>query len=212
MEHMKKTNFNKYEHVWLGELRTISDAQIFKGKWVVMDFEPWRDETPYFGMDFGFSADPTTVIRMFIRGTDLYIDREQVGYHIDFKGMPPMIRATMDKTESYHWQIQADCSRPETISNLKNAPYDFNIVGCKKWHGSVEDGIEYLRSFTRIIIHPDCPFTAGEFRRYSYKVDKKTNKILPIPIDDYNHTIDAIRYGLGDLIKHKATIYDEGVI
>jgi phage terminase large subunit len=93
---------------------------------------------------------------------------------------------------------------------LKNL--NFNIEAAKKWQGSVLDGIEYLRSFKKIVIHPSCVHTREEFRRYSYKVDKRTNEILPIVLDDFNHCIDAIRYGLDDLIKRKVTIYDIGIL
>jgi phage terminase large subunit len=51
-----------------------------------------------------------------------------------------------------------------------------------------------------------------EFKRYSFKIDKRTNEIIPIVIDDFNHMIDAIRYALDDLIRRKITIYDEGVM
>jgi phage terminase large subunit len=121
-----------------------------------------------------------------------------------------MIRHIQAGTESYRWKIKADCARPETISYLANLNY--NVVGAKKWSGSVEDGIEYLRSFKKIIVHPRCTNTAIEFRRYTYKIDKRTNDILPIVNDDYNHCIDAIRYALDDLIKHNVTIYDNGVL
>ena len=210
MEHMRTTDYEKYLHVWEGELRTISDAQVFKGKYSVEIFDDAYIERHYYGMDFGFSKDPTSIVRCFIRGEYLYIDREQYGHHIEIPDIGPMIRKIMDGTESFRWKIKADCARPETISYLANK--QFNVVAAKKWQGSVEDGIEYLRSFKKIIIHPTCTHTIEEFRRYSYKIDKRTNDILPIVNDDYNHCIDALRYALDDLIKHKVTIYDAGVL
>jgi phage terminase large subunit len=74
----------------------------------------------------------------------------------------------------------------------------------------VEDGIEFIKSFKKVIIHPKCVKTIEEFNRYSYKIDKKTGAVLPILLDTYNHCIDAIRYSLNDLIKRKTSIYDEG--
>jgi len=210
MENLKASDYEKYLHVWEGELRTISDAQIFKGKYSVEEFSSEGVEAFYHGMDFGFAKDPTAVIKMYVRSANLYIDRESVGHHVELKDMGAMIRDVIGLSEFRRWKIKADCSRPETISFLKNE--GFNIEGAKKWPGSVEDGIEYLRSFKKIIIHPRCTSTAIEFRRYCYKVDRRTNLILPIVVDDYNHSIDSIRYGLDDLIKHKLSIYDEGVM
>lgn len=210
MEHMRATNYDKYLHVWEGELRTISDAQIFRGKYVVEEFDSDGVEAFMYGLDFGFAQDPTAAVRCFIMGENLYVDREEYGHHIEIPDIIPMIRRIQSGTDSYRWKIKADCARPETISYLANQNY--NVVSAKKWAGSVEDGIEYLRSFKKIIIHPRCVNAATEFRRYTYKIDKRTNEILPIVNDDYNHIIDALRYALDDLIKHNVTIYDNGVI
>jgi phage terminase large subunit len=75
------------------------------------------------------------------------------------------------------------------------------IEGVKKWQGSVEDGVNHLRQYDRIVIHPRCPHAAEEARLYSYKVDKRTGDILPDIEDRHNHIIDAIRYALAPLIK-----------
>lgn len=208
-EHMRATDYDRYLHVWEGELRTISDAQVFKGKFVVESFET-GNETFYHGMDFGFAKDPTTIIRCFVRGRNLYIDREQYGHHIEINQIPAMIREIMHGQEFTRWKIKADSARPETISYLFNM--GFLVEGARKWSGSIEDGIEYLKSFEKIIVHPDCIKTIDEFKRYSYKIDRRTNEILPVILDDYNHCIDSIRYSLDSLIKRSATIYDDGVL
>lgn len=212
MEHMRATNYEKYLHIWEGELRTISDAQVFKGKYAVREFATpeWANTTYYHGMDFGFANDPTAMTRAFICGNELFIDREQYGHHIEINQLGALARKIMSGSEYQRWQIKADCSRPETISYLQHE--GLNVVGAKKWSGSVEDGIEYLKSFKTIVIHPRCKNTIEEFRRYSYKVDKRTNDILPVVLDDFNHCIDALRYSIGDLIKRNVTIYDNGVI
>ena len=210
MEHMRATNYDKYLHVWEGELRTISDAQVFKNKFVVEDFSSEGVESFYYGMDFGFSVDPVAITRLFIRGRSLYIDREQYGHQIEINHYPAMINKIFEGTGSTLWKLKADCARPETISYLRNLGY--NITAAKKWTNSVEEGVEYLKSFDKIVIHPSCTHTAEEFRRYSYKIDKHTNEILPIIVDDYNHCIDSGRYSIDDLIKSNTTIYDDGVL
>ena len=58
---------------------------------------------------------------------------------------------------------------------------------------SVEDGIEWLKSF-EIIIHPRCENVIREMTNYSYKIDRLTGDVLPVLDDKYNHTIDALRY------------------
>ena len=63
------------------------------------------------------------------------------------------------------------------------------------------DGIEFIRSFEKIVIHPRCKHTADEFRLYSFKIHKQTGDILPDVEDKNNHTIDALRYALQPMIK-----------
>jgi phage terminase large subunit len=207
MEYMKRTDYEKYLHVWEGDTRTISDAQVFRGKFVVEDFSSDGVEAFYHGMDFGFAKDPSVIVRCFVSGPRLYIDRESYGHHVELTDLPKIINKTL---AARNYKILADCARPETISFLKNMGY--NMYGAKKWQGSVEDGIEFIKSFEKIVIHPTCVHTIEEFKRYSYKVDRHTNEILPIVMDDWNHCIDALRYGLDDMIKKKTTIYDIGVM
>ena len=208
LRHLRETDYERYLHVWEGELRTISDAQVFKGKYVVKDFSSEGIEAFYHGMDFGFANDPSTVIRCFIRDKDLYIDKEAYGHHVEIPHLSNLISSVIYKKG---YKILADCARPETISFLKNYG-QWNIIAAEKWSGSIEDGIEYIKGFNKIIIHPRCPKTLEEFKRYSFKIDKRTNDILPIVIDDYNHCLDALRYSISHLIRRKITIYDKGVL
>ncbi len=80
----------------------------------------------------------------------------------------------------------------------------FNIVGAKKGKGSVEDGIQFLRSFERIVIHPRCKHAAEDFGNYRWKRDKISNEILAIPAQGSDHWPDAARYALEDYMKAQA--------
>ncbi len=199
MEYDKRTDYEKYLHIWEGYPRTFSDAQIFRGKFVVESFpdDLWKSaDRLFFGADFGFAQDPSTLIRCFIHEKKLYIDYEAYGVGVEIDELPQLYRSV---PESDKWPIKADEARPETISYLAKR-CGFNVSGAKKWKGSIEDGIAYLKSFDKIVIHPRCKHTADEFRLYSYKIDKVTNEILPIVLDKSNHTIDAIRYSLDGYI------------
>jgi phage terminase large subunit len=82
------------------------------------------------------------------------------------------------------------------------------VKAAPKWSGSVEDGIAWLRSLEAIIIHPDCKYALYEVPRYSWKVDKLTGDLLPVPAEGNDHIPDAIRYACHKHIKKKFTIYD----
>lgn len=181
-----------YAHVWLGAFKTNSEAQVFKN-WKVEAFETPKDAIHRFGADWGFAIDPTTLVRCHIDGRKLYVDQEawEVGCEID------KTPALFDKIEgSRKWLIRADSARPETVSYMKRQ--GFAIVSALKGQGSLEDGVEFLRSFD-IIVHPRCVRVAEELALYSYKVDPKTDDILPVLEDKNNHTIDALRYALEEL-------------
>lgn len=191
MQWARMHDMDKYLHVWEGELRNISDAQVFANKWRVGTFETPDDVTLYFGADWGFSQDPTVLVRCYIDGNTLYIDHEAYGVGVEIVDTPAMF-AQIDGSK--RWTITADSARPEVISHMRNA--GFNMRSAAKGPGSIEDGIAFLRSFDEIVIHERCKHTADELKLYSYKRDRLTGDILPVVEDKHNHCIDALRYGL----------------
>lgn len=208
MEYCKRVNYDAYLNIWEGECKRNSDAQIFKDKWVVEAFDtPPMSELYqhrfFYGADWGFATDPTALVRSFMRNRCLYIDYEAFGHGVELDEIPQLFDSIPD---ARRWPIKADNSRPETISHI--SAKGFNISPATKWSGSVEDGVEYLRSFEKIIIHERCPNIAREFKMYSYKVDKNTEEILPIIVDAWNHGIDALRYSIDDYITKGVSILD----
>lgn len=190
-----------YAHVWGGSPWTRSDAQVFSSKYRVDDFTPAKEWSgPYFGADWGFSQDPTVLVRCWIYDGFLYIDYETAGIGWD---MDEIARRFREIPDAETHTIRADGARPETINEIKNR--GFRIQAAPKWKGSVEDGIAHIRTYREVVIHPRCRKVIEEFRLYSYEVDKQTGDPLPKVRDAHNHTIDAIRYGLAPMIRAKAT-------
>lgn len=204
--YLKRVDPDAYDHVWEGNPRSISDACVFKNKFVVEDFTPGDPKNTifYYGADWGFATDPTTLTRCFIVDNHLYIDYEAYGVGVELNEIPELFSVVPGYNE---WMIRADSARPETISYLKNT-HGLKITSCDKWADSVKDGIAYLRKFEMIHIHPRCKHVAQEFKGYSYKKDPKSGEILPIIVDKSNHTIDSIRYSLDKRIKGKLSFTD----
>jgi phage terminase large subunit len=187
MEWDKANDYEKYQHIWEGFPLTISGAQIFRGKYVVESIpdDLWQQaDRLFFGADFGFARDPSTLVRCFILDNRLYIDYEAYGVGVEIDELPQLYRSVPESTK---WPIKADCARPETISYLKR--HGFNIEGAEKWPGSIEEGISFIRSFDKVVIDPRCVHTADEFRLYSYKTDRLTGEVLPVVLDKNNHCI-----------------------
>jgi phage terminase large subunit len=194
MEWDRRRDPDKYAHIWLGGYQRNSQARVFRN-WRVGsrdEFTADPTRTYRFGADWGFSVDPTVLVRCYIDGRTLYIDREayKVGCEID------KIPALFDTVGgSRNWTIRADSARPETISYMRRQ--GFKIVPAIKGAGSVEDGVEFLKSYD-IVVHPDCTHTIDELTLYSYKTDPLTDEVLPVLEDKHNHCLDAGRYALED--------------
>lgn len=203
MEYDKEVDYGKYEHIWLGKTVIDTEAQVYHGKFELKEFETPDGVTFFYGADWGFANDPTAVVRCFILDQCLYIDYETGGVGVEFEELPALFDVI---PEIRKWEIRADSARPETISYM--ARQSFNIKACPKWKGSVEDGIEYIRGFRRIYVHPRCKRTYEEFKFYSYKQDRNTGDVLPIVLDKDNHYMDALRYALNPYIQKNISLLD----
>ena len=195
----KDVDPDAYANIWEGEPRFISDALVFKGKFTICEFDAPKDPWLMYGADWGFSQHPTALVRCYIDENNLYIDYEACGIGVEFDQIPELFEKVAGVRNH---KIIADSSRPDTISYIKRL--GFFIVPCNKSsktnQGFIMDGIEYMRNFRNIFIHPRCKNVINEFQHYSYKKDKDGN-ILPTLEDSYNHTIDALRCALQDRIR-----------
>jgi phage terminase large subunit len=191
-----------YEHVWEGAFFTQTDAQIFAGKIHVHEFEPQQNwDGPYYGGDFGFSQDPTAAVEVWIAGDELHIRREAFKTGLELDDTAAFVRGKIPRfeLEVSRW----DNARPESISYLKRHGLP-RATACDKWQGSVEDGLTYLRSFRKIVIHPECDNMQREARLYSYKVDRLTGDVTTKIVDAHNHGWDAVRYAVGPMIRNQS--------
>jgi phage terminase large subunit len=216
MERDRLRDPDKYEHVWLGGYRKNSEARVFRN-WKVERFEPPAGVKFYLGADWGFSVDPTVLLCCYIVGRTLYIWREvwAIGCEIDrtpalFDKIDP--EWTPERAKDPDWRslarrlpITADSARPETISYMKRNGFPL-MQPAIKGPGSVEDGVEFVKSYD-VIIHPDCRHTVDEFTLFSYVIDKKTGEITNKLDEKKNHTIDSARYALENVrrARHSST-------
>lgn len=209
-----------YDHIWEGGYKTRHDARVFTN-WRVEEFDTPSDCVFRFGADWGFSVDPSVLVRGFLVGRTLYVDYEayQVGCETDFLPFlfggvkdPALIRlnqqafneATPQQKALWtgvpkcrDFRITADSARPETVNYMRRHGFP-KIIPAIKGVGSIEDGLSFLQSFD-MVIHSRCVNVAREVAKYSYKVDKQTEEVLPFLEDKDNHTIDALRYALEGL-------------
>jgi len=197
-EELKRNNYNLFLNEYMGETVGNSDVLVFSGRWESMEFDTGNLGDPLFGADWGFSQDPTALVKCYVHDGILYISHEAVALGCEIVETPALFDTIPDVRKH---KIEADSARPETISHMRRQ--GFNIVGVEKWKGSVEDGITHMLGYRKIIIHSRCKHTINEFKKYQYKIHKLTKSILTDILDENNHCIDAIRYALSKLIKRK---------
>lgn len=179
---------DKFAHIWLGEYQRNSEARVFRN-WIIEEFERPLGSIYRLGADWGFSIDPSVLIRCSIDGNRLYVDYEAYLIGCEIVNLPDLFRRV---PESDKWFITADSARPETISHMRNNGFP-KMNAALKGTGSVDEGIKFLQSFD-IVVHPRCTHLIDELTLYSYKTDPLTNQVLPILDDKNNHVIDALRY------------------
>lgn len=145
-----------------------------------------------YGMDFGFTNDPSTLIELRMENDELYVKEmlydvgltnNDISNRLDILGIS---RGAL---------IIADSSEPKSIEELRRLGW--TIDGIKKGKDSLMFGINLMKGY-KINVHASSKNLIKELEQYKWKIDR-AGKPLNVPIDDYNHALDALRY----IIMHK---------
>ncbi|MCD8025035.1 MAG: PBSX family phage terminase large subunit [Candidatus Gastranaerophilales bacterium] len=183
----------KDENFWrvygLGEIGVI-EGRVFTNL-QIKDFDKNAFDKYYNGIDWGFSTDPFAFIRAAKENDILYITDEIYSTNLLNKDSIPLVKNII----GFEY-VTCDSSEPKSISEFQSS--GVNALPAKKGRGSIESGIKYIQSFSKIYIHPDCKNAQKEFFNYCFK--KNLNgEIIPVPQENDNHLVDALRYALEDL-------------
>ena len=196
----QKRDPDKFAHIWLGGYQRHSEARVFRN-WVIEEFERPSGTVYRLGADWGFAVDPSVLIRASVDGNRLYCDYEAHMIGCEIVNLPDLFDRV---PESRKWFITADSARPETISHMRGNGFP-KINAAIKGPKSVEEGIEFLKSFD-IIVHPRCKHLIDELTLYSYKMDPLTSQVLPQLEDKHNHVIDSLRYACEGVRKARPAV------
>ena len=159
--------------------------------------------TSIFGLDFGYTNDPTAFICGIVdeKAKELYIYDE----HYE-KAMTNSDIAKMIKYKGYaKEQIIADSAEPKSIEEIKRAGIP-RIKAAAKGKDSILNGIQLIQDY-KLIVHPKCENTLLELSNYIW--DTKDGVMINKPIDDYNHLLDALRYGMERIKRRDIFITDK---
>lgn len=208
-------------HVWDGEPWSRSEAQVLTKKWKVEEFTPLCDRAregrdcdpakpgvkcatceawgePLFGADWGFSQDPSVLVKLWRRDSRLWVEYAVGGIQLDADDTEERFR---EVPGADRYPILADSARPETIREMRNRK--LHVIGAEKWDGSVKDGIAHLRDYEVIIIHPRCEMAIRHARLWRYKVDPRSQQVISKLRESNDDTWDAARYALSKIIQRR---------
>lgn len=173
----------------LGQLGEV-EGKIYKDWKLDLDEIPHEARLERYGLDFGYSNDPTSVVAIYSYNGGYIIDEvmhrkgltnKQIADHMN--NMPMAL-------------IVADSAEPKSIDEI--ASYGVSIIGAQKGQGSVTQGIQYVQE-QRITITKNSPNIKKAYNNYLWKVDSKTGKILNVPDHYLSDAMDALRYGMESL-------------
>ena len=146
-----------------------------------------------FGLDFGYTNDPTAFIASLVDldSNEIFIFDEHYQKAMSNKDITSMIKYKGYSKET----IVGDSSEPKSIDDIRRNGI-YRIKAAKKGKDSILNGIQYIQDF-KIYVHPKCENTLIELSNYVW--DTKNGNVINKPIDDYNHLMDALRYSLEDI-------------
>lgn len=200
-EHLQQTKQKAYEHEYLG-IATGTGGQVFENITVrkITDEEMARFDRIKQGLDFGYGADPLAYLKMHYDKTRKRLFLFGEIYAVKM-GNTRLARE-LKKFNPLNRMITADSEEPRAIAALQEL--GIRVTGAKKGPGSVDFGMEFLADeIEEIIIDPErCPNAKREFTGYELEQDKNGNFKGSYPDKD-NHTIDAARYGLEDVMSSR---------
>ncbi len=180
-ERLKEINPKEFDNVVMGGWLDKVDGVIFTN-WETGNFD---ESLPFiYGADYGFVADPSTLVKVAVDEKKKFIYLQEALYkkHLSTDQLITLYKQIAGKN-----MIVADSAEPRLINDMKKA--GINIVPTVKKPGSILAGVQDLSSY-KLIVCGESKNLVTELNNYAW-VDKGSKTI---PVDDYNHLIDAIRY------------------
>jgi len=184
MEDDKEKRPALYKHKWLGE-PSSSERKIYKD-WAIIDEIPHEARLERYGLDFGYSNDPTAIVALYRYNGGFILDEITYQKGLSNKQIADILN-TKDKA-----LVIADSAEPKSIDEIMG--YGINIQPALKGQGSVNKGIQFVQD-QRISITKRSSNIIQEYNKYLWQIDR-LDKVINIPEGGFDHTMDAIRYAL----------------
>ena len=189
IERLKDTDEQYWQIYGLGE-RAASRSTIFK--YFEVNKIPEFANLIAYGMDFGYSNDPSTLVSVYVDNFNLYIKEHLYRTQMTTQD----INVFLKEEQLTSKPIYADSAEPRLISELRKMGH--NIFASIKGKDSINAGIDLLKRY-KIHILSTSSNAISEFRNYKWKEDK-AGRLINVPEDKHNHIIDPCRYATYSLL------------
>ena len=183
IEDDKKNRPGLYKHKWLGEPFS-SERKIYKD-WNVIDEIPHEARLERYGLDFGYSNDPTSIVAIYKYNNGYILDECLYQKGLSNKQIADVLN-NLPKA-----LVIADSAEPKSIDELRM--YGVNVLPCVKGKDSIQQGVQYVQD-QRISITRRSVNGWKEYQNYLWKIDAN-GRVVNVPEDIFNHFMDAVRYG-----------------
>ena len=180
-------DIRKWKIYGLGE-RAKLEGLIFDKVSIIKEI-PFYVKRKWRGMDFGFTNDPTAIETVGFHDNCLYIDEE---CYCTRMTTPEIIATLKSQDDARVRRIWADNAEQREVTEIQNA--GLPIMPTMKGAGSILFGIDFMQGLNHIYVTERSPNIKKEFDNYTWQQDPKTGRFINVPVDNYNHAIDGIRY------------------
>jgi phage terminase large subunit len=196
LERLKDRNPAYYRIYCLGEFATLDKLVFPVYTTKIISEETVAGLKRWIGLDFGYINDPSAIVWGYIDPVQkrIYVTGEYVK-----RGMKnDEIAETMADLGLHKDKSFGDCAERKSIDEIRDK--GVNIEPTEKGKDSIIHGIQWIQQY-ELIVDERCFKVREELENYTWKKDKKTGEYINEPVDTFNHTLDAMRYGLNKYIK-----------
>lgn len=184
-----------------GEGETGSVEGLVYTNWSIAKEMPQPYKKEFYCIDFGFTNDPTAILRVRLSGGELWV--QELCYQTGMLNKD-IVKCLQDNGVARGALIVCDSAEQKSIAEINNLG-GFRAVPVAKGKGSVVAGITAVQAY-KINVMQESLGTIDELRNYSWQRDSKTDSYINEPIDKYNHALDALRYGVTTFLMAQRTI------
>jgi len=165
-----------------------AEGRVYTG-WAVIDEVPHEARLRRYGLDFGYTNDPTAIVAIYEYNGGYIWDEAGYQKGLSNKNIADLL-SNLERA-----LVVADSAEPKSIDEIKT--HGINIIPSQKGPGSVLQGVQYVQD-QRISVTKRSVNLLKEYRNYLWMTDKE-GKIINVPQDYLNHSMDAGRYGMESL-------------